>query len=178
MKIEKAKTDDYQRIRAFYHALIDSLEQAEYRPGWKKDIYPAPEDLKEAIRAGCLYYGAGQEGIISAMVVNHTFQDDAYADANWRVSAADSEVLVIHMLGVGADYTRKGFAKEMVRFAIALGEETGMKAIRLDVMDGNLPAEQLYARLGFSYINTLPMFYPDVGWMKFHLYELPLTLPG
>lgn len=175
MKIQKAETKDYPRIRAFYHALIDALEHAAYRPGWKKDIYPDPEDLKKQIRDGCLYYGTENDELISAMVVNQTFQDDAYADANWSVPAADDEVLVMHMLGVHSEYMRRGVAGEMVRFAAGLAKKKGMKALRLDVMKGNVPAEKLYPRLGFSYINTIPMFYPDVGWMDFLLFELPIT---
>lgn len=177
MEIFNARPDDYQKIRSFYHSLIDSFQHTAYHPGWKKDIYPDPDELLKEIWNGCLYYGREGEEIVSAMVLNHNFQDDAYAKANWKISASHDEVLVIHMLGVRAENQRTGLAGEMVRFAIDLAETTGMKAIRLDVLKGNLPAEMLYQTLGFSYINTLPMFYADVGWMEFLLFELPITPP-
>ena len=45
------------------------------------------------------------------------------------------------------------------------------KAIRLDVLKGNLPAEKLYTGLGFKYLHTLKMFYEDTGWTDYELYE-------
>ena len=47
-----------------------------------------------------------------------------------------------------------------------------MKAIRLDVLKGNAPAERLYTSLGFVYVDTLKLFYEDTGRVDFELYEL------
>ena len=171
MNISKAKNEEYDLIRAFYHTLIDDMQSSEYHPGWQKDIYPAPDELKKEIAEGNLYCGYVDGEIVACMEVNHDFQDDAYAKAEWKVDATAEEILVIHMLGVGIKHARKGYAKQMVRFVIELAEKTKMKAVRLDVMKGNLPAERLYPAMGFAYRNTVPMFYPDVGWMEFELYE-------
>ncbi len=54
------------------------------------------------------------------------------------------------------------------------GRSEGMKAIRLDVLKGNLPAEKLYSGLGFRYLHTLNMFYEDTGWTDYELYEYTL----
>lgn len=171
MIIQKAKPEEFQTARLFYHTLIDDLKNAAYRPGWQKDIYPDPEELKAEITAGNFYCGYVANELASCMVINHRFQDDAYAEAKWETKATAEEVLVIHILGVGSRFARKGLAKQMVRFAIDTAEKTGMKAVRLDVMKGNLPAERLYPQMGFHYRNTVPMYYPDVGWMEFELYE-------
>ena len=66
----------------------------------------------------------------------------------------------------------------MVQFAIDMAESTGMKAIRLDVIRGNLPAETLYPNLGFIYIDTLAVFYDRIGRLEFELYERPIIAPG
>ena len=76
------------------------------------------------------------------MVLNHAC-NESYKNCRWQIAADDSEILVIHALGVHPDFQGKGFAKAMVRKAIAIAEETGMKAIRLDVLAGNIPAEKL-----------------------------------
>lgn len=54
-----------------------------------------------------------------------------------------------------------------------------MKAIRLDVLEGNIPAENLYRGFGFQYMATLEMCYEDTGWINFKLYEyvIPDTSP-
>ena len=59
----------------------------------------------------------------------------------------------------------------MVRKAIELARETGMKAIRLDVLENNYPAENLYIGFGFQYRDTLKMYYEDTGWTNFKLFE-------
>lgn len=184
MNIVKAKPEDFSRIRFFYHSLIDAIQGLEYKPGWQKDIYPAPDDLKEEIESGCLYYGvlddsevpddkasrAADGRIVAAMVVNQKCHEE-YRNAHWKTDASPEEVMVIHMLGVHPDYARQGLAKEMVHFALNLAKDAGMKAMRLDVMKGNMPAEKLYPPLGFEYIETRPMFYEDVGTIDFELFE-------
>ena len=42
----------------------------------------------------------------------------------------------------------------MVQKALDIAIETGMKAIRLDVLGGNIPAERLYQGFGFRYMAT------------------------
>lgn len=44
-------------------------------------------------------------------------------------------------------------------------------ALWLDVLGGNVPAEQLYAGQGFKRRGTVRMFYADTGWMDYGLYE-------
>ena len=59
MKIAKANDEQYQSVRSFYHSLIDAMKGSHYDIGWEKDIYPAPEFLKESIDAGELYMHRG-----------------------------------------------------------------------------------------------------------------------
>ena len=104
------------------------------------------------------------------MILNHEC-NESYRKFPWQTEAEDTEILVIHALGVHPDFARQGFAKELVREAIRIASEVGMKALRLDVLEGNLPAERLYPGMGFRYVGTLPMFYEDTGWKNFLLYE-------
>ncbi len=171
MDIVIAKPEDYPRVRLFYHSLIDAIQKSEYRPGWQKDIYPDPKELQNEIEAGCLFCGMLQGEIAATMVVNHKFNEE-YEKAHWKIKALPEELLVIHMLGVHPDHFRKGLAKEMVRFVLEMAKESKMKTVRLDVLKGNLPAERLYPELGFSYVETLSMFYEDVGWQDFELFEI------
>ena len=52
-----------------------------------------------------------------------------------------------------------------------IAEDMGLKALRLDVLEGNLPAERLYEKVGFQYAGSLNIFYEDTGWADFNLYE-------
>ena len=141
--------------------------------GWKKDIYPSQEFLRSSIDNGDLYFCRDGERIAGAMVLNHEY-NESYQNCRWHIAADDSELLVIHALGVHPDFHRKGYAKALVRHSIAIAREAGMKTIRLDVLDGNIPAETLYLGMGFQYLNKVQMYYEDTGWTAFRLYEYVL----
>ena len=150
---------------------IEALEGTKYHPMWQKDIYPAPEELKSAIEAGELYTGRSGDRIAAAMVLNQKCNPE-YDEAVWPTELNHTDFMVIHMLGVHGDFAGQGLAKEMVRFAIWTAKTAGMKAIRLDVLKGNVPAEKLYEGLGFIYVDTMKLFYEDTGRVDFELYEL------
>ena len=171
--ISRAEKNSFQEVRCFYHDLIDSLKPEQRYVGWKKDIYPSPEFLRSSIDSGDLYLCRDGKRIAGAMVLNHEY-NESYKNYRWQTVAEDSELLVIHALGVHPDFHGKGYAKAMVREALAIARETGMKAIRLDVLGGNIPAENLYQGMGFQYLATLQMYYEDTGWTAFRLYEYVL----
>ena len=170
LEIRKALPEEYDKVRYFYYSLIDALEGTRYHPKWQKDVYPAPEELRAVVEAGELYYGVADGRIAAAMAVNGKCNDE-YRDVRWPTELAQGEFMVIHMLGVHGDFAGRGLAKEMVRYAIGLAKAAGMKAVRLDVLKGNLPAEKLYEREGFAYVDTVKLFYEDTGRVDFKMYE-------
>lgn len=173
MIIQRAKTEEYEQIKAFYEDVIDGFAGREYHPGWEKDVYPDPAELRDLLEKGEIYTGRTEGRIISAMALNHEC-NEGYAQFDWPTSAEKEEVFVIHMLAVHPLYGRKGLGKEMVGFAIDTARENGGKAVRLDVLKGNLPANRLYESLGFQKLHMLDLYYPDTGWKAFELYERSL----
>lgn len=171
--ISKAEPQEYEAVRAFYFDVIDGFEGREFRPGWQKDVYPAPEELSSLIGKGELYVGKEDGEIVSAMAFNHD-SNEGYAQVSWPTEAAPDEVFVLHMLGVRPSRWQNGIAGEMVRYAVSLAKAQCGKAIRLDVLKGNLPANRLYESAGFRKLHTLTMYYPDTGYTDFELYELAL----
>ena len=133
IQIRLADNDDYTAVRDFYYLLIDGFQDAEFKPGWKKDIYPSQEFLHDSINRQQLYIGEADGQIISCMVVNHNYNDE-YNDVKWSVIATDDELLVIHALGVLLTYSGKGIAKKMVKKVIDFARENNIKTIRLDVL--------------------------------------------
>ncbi len=45
MSIICAGVNDYESVRDFYYELTDAMENAKFKPGWKKDVYPSQEYL-------------------------------------------------------------------------------------------------------------------------------------
>lgn len=173
ISIRNAKKDEFEKIRLFYHSLIDAMRDAQYKPGWEKDVYPSDEYLSISIDKQELYVGMIEERMVSAMIVNHE-GNESYHKANWTIEANSEEITVIHALGVHPDFSGKGIAKELVKKVIEMTKEANQKVIRLDVLGGNVPAERLYASMGFHYVDTIQMYYEDTGWTDFKLYEYPL----
>lgn len=174
LNIRAARPDEFQAVRAFYHHLIDLTQDAEYRPGWEKDVYPDQAQLQQAIDQHQLYVGELEGATACAMIVNREC-NEGYRGAPWRVEAEPEQVAVIHALGVLPAQQGRGLAREMVRFAKDKAREEGSLAILLDVLSGNLPAEKLYLGLGFYRVSGARMFYPDTGWTEFDLYEYALA---
>lgn len=170
LQIRTANSDDDSNVRVFYDSLIDAMRDATYKPGWEKDIYPTQAFLSRSIERNELYIGELDEQIVSCMVVNYEY-NDGYKDIRWSVEATDSELLVIHALGVDSMFSGKGIAKQMVLQVIKIARENHIKTIRLDVLEGNIPAEKAYTKMGFRYLDTIPMFYEDTGWTNYKLFE-------
>lgn len=170
LKIRVANTEDYATVRDFYYSLIDAMDNAMYKPGWKKDVYPTQEFLIQSIQNKELYIAEINETIAGCMVVNHKY-NEGYNTIRWSIQVNDSELFVIHALGVHPHHAGKGLAKQMVLEVIRIAQEKEIKTIRLDVLEGNIPAERAYTKTGFTYLDTLRMFYEDTGWTAYKLFE-------
>lgn len=170
MQIHSLDIKDYPSVRDFYYELIDAMQEDEFRPGWEKDVYPNPELLQTALRRGELYAAEQQGKIVACMVVNHEY-NEGYKQIRWGLEAKDSELLVIHALGVDHSLAGRGIAKQMVGKVFELAGEQGVKTLRLDVLEGNIPAEKAYTKMGFEYLDTISMFYEDTGWTNFRVFE-------
>lgn len=169
-QIKTAKNDDFGSVREFYYSLIDAMQNADYKPAWEKDVYPSQQFLIQSIEGNELYIGELDGQIAACMVVNQKYNAE-YKTVQWSVAAADSELLVIHALGVHPKFAGRGVATQMIQKVIAVARDNHMRTIRLDVLEGNLPAEKTYAKQGFSYLDTIQMFYEDTGWTNFKLFE-------
>lgn len=173
LHIRAAGPEDYPRVRDFYYELTDALDTAEFSPGWKKDIYPEQAFLTDSIAASTLYIGEEDGALLSCMIVNHDC-NDGYKDIPWPVELEDSQLLVIHALGVHPRHMGRGLAKEMVQYVIDMARRADLQAIRLDVLEGNLPAERCYTHMGFVCHGTVAMFYEDTGLTNYQAFEYQL----
>lgn len=170
LAIRKARDDEYAPVKTFYDSLTDAMAGGEFDPGWERDIYPAPEFLRTSIAQGELYIGELDGQIASCMVVNHAY-NEGYKNIIWSVDVPDESLLVIHALGVHPAFAGQGIAKQMVREVQETARQSAVKTVRLDVLEGNLPAERAYVSVGFRYVDTLTMYYEDTGWTAFRLFE-------
>lgn len=168
-----AQPEDFETVEAFYRELIGTLEGAKYTPQWKVGIYPSAQQLRDAIDKNTLIIGENGGRVVACMVLDR-HPNDSYRDVPWPTAASDEQVSIIHLLGVKAGCSGQGIGAQMVRTALRMAREAQQKAVRLDVLAGNLPAEKLYEKEGFRKVCTQPTYYDDTGWIDCGLYECAL----
>ena len=173
MKIFTAKEYEYKKVIDFYHDLITEMQVYPHHPTWIIGTYPDDDYLKQLTVNGQVYLGLENDRTVAAMVLNN-LPNDGYGTVSWQVPASDAEATIIHLLGVLPEYWGKGFGTELLCFAEHLVRAKDQKALRLDVMEENLPARRLYEQNGFKEIDTIKMYYDSTGWAGFTMYEKDL----
>lgn len=171
--LRTAHAADFPAIRAFYNQLIDDLLKRPYHPMWEKDGHPTDAYLHAAINADELWIAETEGEIVAAMVVNSA-ANDGYNQVPWQIDATPEEVIIVHAFGVSFSHQGQGLGSAMMREVMQHARDTGKKAIRLDLIDFNRPAEKIYLNLGFTRCAELKLYYKEVGWQLFHMFEYVL----
>lgn len=170
MQVRNAVPGDVDAVLAFYHDLIERMQDSPYRPTWEKGVYPARGQLLEAAEAGTLFLAEENSTVLGAFVLNHQ-QAAGYAHISWQVDAPAEKVAVLHLIGVHPSAHGKGIGTALLQKAEAVCRERGDAVIRLDTLPHNLPARRLYERFGFQSCGEFPLTDPAAGTIPFHLYE-------
>ena len=89
MVFQKASPNEFDRIRAFYWALIDAMAADNDKIGWKKGIYPTDEFLRDSLERGTLYTLTHQQQLAACVIVNSD-TNEGYAGVLWRVGTCSS----------------------------------------------------------------------------------------
>lgn len=173
MEKRLATINDLDNLKNFYQEVIDHQEKDDYGADWHMGVYPSDQDFLSHINNKEFYIGLDNDNIAAATVLTNG-DDPIYSKVVWHHPVDSEDVTIIHLFTVSPNYRRKGYSKEMLEYIIALARDKGFKAIHLDVAYGNIPAEKLYAKLGFELTDTLEVYYEDTGDMKVDVMELIL----
>ena len=96
---------------------------------------------------------------IGSMVLNHDADPDYAQVPGWGPDADWPHLLLIHTLAVHPAYQGRGLARRLLAHAEVLARQSGMRALRLDVCVGNVPAIRLYEQCGFACAGTAEMHF-------------------
>lgn len=171
MELFQAGEQDFLGLQDFYKNLIaKNPDMRQYCP-WEYGVYPTDALLREHIANGDLYYMESNGAILAALVLL-PYQEENYAwDNPWGAALEDDQVATVHMLGVNPEMQGQGIAHRAVRAAIQKARKMGKKAVRLDALSCNLPAQKLYRSMGFAEVGTARWQSANLGWTDFVLYE-------
>ncbi|MBO4918578.1 MAG: GNAT family N-acetyltransferase [Erysipelotrichaceae bacterium] len=169
MKYRIAETDELERLYGFYNEIIDHQKYDAYGASWTKDVYPSKEDLKKHLEDD-LFYVMEEEGRYVGAGCISLHEDENYLKAPWSLKLNENEIAVLHLLAIHPDFRGKGLSKKLLNHII---EDTSgkVKAIHLDVINGNDMAVKMYEKVGFRSIGLYEVYYEDTGNVMVNLME-------
>ncbi|MEO1772210.1 GNAT family N-acetyltransferase [Candidatus Enterococcus ferrettii] len=147
ISVRRADRKDFNQIEQFFEKNV-SLVDPEVT-SWMPNIYPTIDTVKQALSRSDFYIAEINETIVGSVILNHTGEEEhkliPWADPQGSLK----KILFIHTLMTAVEYQRSGIASKMLDFSIELARDTNCQAVRLDVLENNLPAKRLYESKGF-----------------------------
>ena len=170
MKLILCDESRLSEVTAFYHRVIANLQTHTNYPLWSSE-HPSDESIKEAVRHAEQYICVDDGEIIGALLLSEN-PDGNYEAGNWSRELKEGEYLSVHVLAVSADRCQSGVGSFMVDECIAVARAKGYKAVRLDIVPTNTPAERLYQKKGFVYAGTVDLQRETAPVPLFDLYDM------
>ncbi len=168
--IESGTTADIDELEKLYDDLNDYLSATTNYPGWIKGIYPIREDAVAGIENNTLFVVRHDGKIAGSIILDH-HPDEAYNNVRWKIEADYNRIFVIRTFVVHPSFLKMGIGRALMNYSFELAQQSGIKSIRLDVYENNLPAISLYEKCGFEYIDTVDLGFGNYGLDWFKLYE-------
>lgn len=175
LEIRLAAFSKIDQINKLYEDLCDYLSDNHNYPGWRKGIYPTYQDALAGFKEQALYVAVDAEKVVGSIVLRH-LPEEGYKQVEWLTENDYSKIYVVYTLAVHPNYLRCGVGEVLLDFAERKAKEEKCLSIRLDVVKGNIPAEKLYQKCGFQYIDTVSLGYEEYGLPWYDLYEKKLLL--
>jgi len=175
MNLLKARIDDLNAVMNLYNDIIDQTENMDVYARWKKGLHPAEKMIRDYIEMNAMYILKENDVLIGAMAVT-LGNDTEYQSITWKVSAKDNEAAVLHILGVHPSYQKKGIGNRLIDEAVRIAKGNKKKALRLNALKSNIPAQKFYIKKGFVYCGTLNLYAKNTGWTDFLFYEYALSI--
>lgn len=172
----KACENDFDKITSFYRAVTDNTETMSVCCRWIYGLHPSDDMILGYLREGAMYF-VEEDGEIMSAVAMTPYQNEDYRAVNWAdelKDVANDEVATVHLLAVNPSYQGRGIAHATMEAVNLLVKNMGKKAVRLDALDTNLPAQRLYESLGFMKRDIKKWYAANLGWADFLVYELIL----
>ena len=157
--IRLATAADLPAVAAIYDAILTQEEAGPVYTNWQRGKYPTLDTARQVLAEGTLYVGEDEAGFLWGVVNLNALQLPEYAEIPWSIAAKEEAVAVIHTLCIHPATRGRGYARQMVAFCEEESRRQGKTVIRLDTWEGNLPANQMYPTLGYSFAGATEFFF-------------------
>lgn len=168
--IEYGTCEDIDAIEQLYNDLNDALSTGINYPGWIKGVYPIRENARKGIECNNLFVLRYNNQIAGSIILNHE-PEKGYDGVEWQFDGGYDDIYIVHTLVVHPAFFKMGIGRKLMDFTERFGVRNGIKSIRLDVYEKNIPAIRLYESCGYHYIETVDLGLGNYGLDSFRLYE-------
>lgn len=164
------QTDDFENVKRKYIDVIENAPDIEKYARWIYGKHPTDESLKAYIDRGEMYVLMDGEEI-AGMAAVAMCQGDDYLRIAWAEDMKSDEVATVHLLAVCPDHRGKSLGIKILEDAMEIAVKRGKKALRLDALKTNLPAQKMYEKAGFVYRGEQKLYAENTGMTEFLYYE-------
>lgn len=157
--IQTATTDQLQMICQFYQEVIEDLENRINFPKWTWGIHPTMEDLENAIQNQELILftpDPSSSTFHELKEYSYPFAGAAIINSSWidggQIQWTSQDFMAIHLFAIHPNPALRSmkhgdaFLEEILDYI----KDQNTESIRLDLIEGNWPADHLYLRHGFE----------------------------
>lgn len=142
-KITIADRSQYPQIEALYKKVIHDLDVRINYPQWHWGIHPSEDLIKDAIADKTQFLFWKDDVLTGCAIVNETLEEAQDAVFHHDNFAA------IHMLAMDPQVSGQGLADAFLKELMDMKKGEGYHSFRLSLIEGNVPARNLYLRHGF-----------------------------
>ena len=164
---------DLETVKGHYINVIENTPEIERYARWVYGKHPTDEGLKSYIENGEMFLLMDQ-GTVAGMVAIVMHQGPDYEVVSWTEKLGSDQVATLHLLAVYPEYRGRDLGSTILELAGELAKQQGKKAVRLDVLESNFPAQHLYEKNGYIFRGKEHWYAENTGWTDFLLYEKTL----
>lgn len=168
MHLERAY--DLETVKKGYIDVIENTPMIYEYARWVYGEHPDDEMLQSYIDRGEMYVLKDGEKIAGLAAVSLS-QGEDYACIKWQEDLPDGQAASIHLLAVCPEYRGHSLGLKIVEDAMEIAVKNGKKALRLDTLKSNIPAQWLYEKAGFSRRGEQQRYIENIGVLDFIYYE-------
>ena len=165
---------DLETVKRYYINVIENTPEIETYARWVYGKHPTDEGLRSYIENGEMYMLTDQDTVVGMVaIVMHQGLD--YEAVPWAEKLGNDQVATLHLLAVRPEHRGRAIGNTILELASELAKQNGKRAMRLDVLESNLPAQRMYEKAGYVYRGKQRWYAENTGWTNFLLYEKSLT---
>lgn len=156
--MREATVNDLDRIRDIYRGIIIAERESGQRlTRWEEGEYPTADTALNAINVGEMFVLENDFNAIVGSVVLHKRQLEEFASVDWMVDVNEDDVIMVSTVAIAVEYKNQGYGAKLVQEIKRYAKDMGCRVIRLETSETNKPAQRLYEKVGFSYLETIDL---------------------